>query len=207
MIRPSTVVTALMFLASGAYMFAVKHRAQTIDQQIAAVTQATRADEERIRVLNAQWALEVDPQRVKQLAAQFTTLSPMKPHQLVTLQALAAALPAAGSAAPGAAPAVPQVLAVAAPVVAVVAVPKKMAAAPARVASLAGVENVLHHLNAPHHAHAVRVANSVMTPKRYGAQAPLYEPPAPQIVAARVVVPAVGEGGSMLGMAQPGASN
>jgi hypothetical protein len=107
MIRPFTLVTMTMALASGAYMFAVKHRAQTLDDQFAEIAQQSRLDEARIRVLQAQWALEIDPVRLTGLAAQFTTLQPMKPAQLVTLAALRDILPPPGSAVPGSNPAAP----------------------------------------------------------------------------------------------------
>ena len=61
---------------------------------------AIRRDEEAIRVLKAQWALEADPSRIAALAAQFTRLQPMKPGQLVTLASLAQRLPPPGSSAP-----------------------------------------------------------------------------------------------------------
>ncbi len=104
MIRPLTLLSAVAFVFSGAYLFVVKHRAQVLDDQIAAVTQATRLDEQRIRVLQAQWALEADPSRLAQLSTQFTALQPMKPSQLVTLASLGSALPPPGSAEPGANP-------------------------------------------------------------------------------------------------------
>jgi hypothetical protein len=122
MIRPITLVTAVMFALSGAYLFAVKHRSQTLDDQLSTTAEATRLDAQRIRVLQAQWALEVDPSRLAQLSTQFIgTLQPMKPSQLVTLAALTSALPAPGSAVPGdnpedAIPVTPEAPAVDAPV-------------------------------------------------------------------------------------------
>ncbi len=102
MIRPITLITALMFVVSGAYLFVVKHRSQTLDDQLTMTAQATRLDAQRIRVLQAQWALEVDPSRLAQLSTQFLgTLQPMKPSQLMTLAELTSALPAPGSPVPG----------------------------------------------------------------------------------------------------------
>lgn len=100
MIRPLTLLTVVLAAASGAYLFAVKHRAQVLDDQLAAVAQESRLDGQRIRVLQAQWALEIDPTRLSHLAGQFTTLQPVKPDQLVTLAALRQVLPPAGVAAP-----------------------------------------------------------------------------------------------------------
>ena len=110
MIRPLTLITAAMFAFSGAYLFAVKQRSQVLDDRLSQVAQATRLDEQRVRVLQAQWALEVDPSRLQRLAGNFTTLQPMKPSQMVALSQLAGLLPASNSPVPGGsepAPAVP----------------------------------------------------------------------------------------------------
>lgn len=107
MIRPFTLITMLLAALSGAYLFAVKHRAQVLDDQIASISQQSRLDAQRIRVLQAQWALEIDPNRLQLLASRFTDLQPMQPAQLVTLAALREDLPAPGSAAPGPNPELP----------------------------------------------------------------------------------------------------
>jgi hypothetical protein len=100
MIRPVTLVTMMMAALSGAYLFGVKHRAQVLDDQLAAVTQASRLDDQRISVLQAQWSLEIDHNRLQSLTEKFSGLAAMKPSQLVTLAELSRALPPAGSAAP-----------------------------------------------------------------------------------------------------------
>jgi hypothetical protein len=115
MIRPFTLITMVMAMVSGAYLFAVKHRAQVLDDQLAAVTQGARLDEQRIRVLQAQWALEIDPNRLTYLASKFSQLQPMKPEQLVTLTALPGMLPPAGSPAPSENPTAPQIADIPAP--------------------------------------------------------------------------------------------
>ncbi|WP_297442680.1 hypothetical protein [Acidocella sp.] len=115
-VRPFTLISGLMFAVSGAYLFGVKHQSQMLDSQISAVNAATQQDEQSIRVLQAQWALEADPSRLAALAAQFTGLQPMKPSQLVTLADLGHDLPPPGSPVPGAnpddpVPAMPQIAA------------------------------------------------------------------------------------------------
>ena len=62
-VRPFTLITGMMFVLSGAYLFVVKHHSEVLDDQLTQVTQATRQDEQSIRVLQAQWALEADPSR------------------------------------------------------------------------------------------------------------------------------------------------
>jgi hypothetical protein len=159
-IRPFTLISGLLFAFSGAYLFGVKHQSQMLDQQISSVNSATQQDEQSIRVLQAQWALEADPSRLASLAAQFTGLQPMKPSQLVTLASLGQQLPAPGSAAPTsnpddpvqavaqiaaatptapapAAPAAPATPAAAAPAATVAQTPKPPSAPPSLPAQLA----------------------------------------------------------------------
>ena len=99
-VRPFTFLAGLLFALSGAYLFVVKHQSHALEYQLEQAADATRQDEEAIRVLKAQWALEADPSRIASLAEQFTGLQPMKPAQLVTLASLANELPEPGIAAP-----------------------------------------------------------------------------------------------------------
>ncbi|SHE91188.1 hypothetical protein SAMN02746095_01534 [Acidocella aminolytica 101 = DSM 11237] len=99
-VRPFTFLTGLLFALSGAYLFVVKHNSRTLENRLEQLAESSRHDEQSIRVLKAQWALEADPSRIAQLASQFTGLQPMKPGQLVTLASLANSLPAPGSPAP-----------------------------------------------------------------------------------------------------------
>lgn len=225
MIRPFTLITAMLFVLSGAYLFAVKHRSQMLDDQIAQVTQATRLDAQRIRVLQAQWALEADPSRLAQLSAQFTTLQPMKPSQLVTLASLTSALPAPGSAAPLPNPedVVPVITLAAAPPPAPASAP---APPPAKLASaaapnpLVNVEALLRTLPAPphhaprlrHNAAARQLARNRPLDNGGSALAPIAMAAAPppvlgaQVMSVRAMsqppAPMPAYGGSMLGMAQ-----
>jgi hypothetical protein len=143
MIRPFTLITMLLAAGSGAYLFAVKHRAQVLDDQLASVDSKAQQDAQRITVLQAQWALETDPTRLAALAKQFSPLQPMKPVQLVTLASLRATLPQPNTALPaGAAPVpvpAPALVASAAPAAPVsgLPMPPPEAPGPAMVASAA----------------------------------------------------------------------
>lgn len=222
--KPLTVIAFLLFVASGAYMFGVKYQSQNLLRATSQALSATQHDEEDIRVLQAQWALEASPPRVAELAAQFTQLQPMKPTQMVTTGALAGLLPAPGSAAPGAnplddAPALPVEVAQAAtpvpaaPTQAVAQVmPVSPAATPRHQAPLrlAGVESLLHNLpttpRAPHHHHApapVELASADYGSSIFTPTAEPVEAPHPVQAAA----PATQDnGGSLLGMASGGAN-
>jgi hypothetical protein len=220
MIRPFTLLTAVIFLLSGAYMFAIKHRAEATEVRIAQIDQQSRLDAGRIRVLQAQWALETDPDRLSQLAARFTNLTPMKPAQLVTLAALAQALPPPGAPVPAPNPeqsaplTVPDV-ATAAPVLplppAAPPTPVRVASA-AHAASLNDVEHLLHHLNTPPArvrapAHPPRLARATPAPRHEPAPVSQSSSDGAQILTARAVVASPLGGGSLLGMAQPGIGN
>jgi hypothetical protein len=181
MIRPFTFITMLLAALSGAYLFAVKHRAQVLDDQLAAVRQATQLDEKNVRVLQAQWASEIDPTRLKQLAAAFSPLQPMKPAQLVTLAALRDALPPPESPAPAENPAAPApaVIADAAPppslAAAITVAPAlplpppaaPMPAAPPPVAPTAAAPRLLLASASPRPV--ARVARAAARPQRVGA--------------------------------------
>ena len=161
-VRPFTLISGMMFALSGAYLFMVKHHSEALDDQLSQVTQATRQDEQSIRVLQAQWALEADPSRVASLAAQFTGLQPMKPGQLTTLASLGSTLPAPGSQPPGANPADPvpvmpqlaQAAPASVPAPASAPASQAQAQAPLAVASAAPVAKP-----APHPAAPVRLAS------------------------------------------------
>jgi hypothetical protein len=219
MIRPFTLLTAVIFLLSGAYMFAIKHRAEATEVRIAQIDQQSRLDAGRIRVLQAQWALETDPDRLSQLAARFTNLTPMKPAQLVTLAALAQALPPPGAPVPAPNPEQNAPLTVPDVATAAPALPLPPAAPPAPVrvasaahaASLNDVEHLLHHLGAPARVHAaarpVRTARAAPAPHRALAPGSESASPGARILTARAVVASPLGGGSLLGMAQPGIGN
>ena len=185
--RPFTLIAGLLFVLSGALMFIVKHHSQLLDDQLTATNQATTHDEQSIRVLQAQWALEADPSRLAQLAARFTSLQPMAPGQLVTLASLNSALPAPGSpppggnpedpaaampqlaaAAPGAAPdAAPASASKAAPAVEVAAATAKAGAAvPATVSAQPNPVHLAARIVPRHHAAPERLAETARQTER-----------------------------------------
>jgi hypothetical protein len=197
-IRPFTIITGMLFVLSGATMFVVKHQSQLLEDHLSDTNDATKQDEQSIRVLQAQWALEADPSRLAQLAAQFTGLQPMKPGQLMTMAALGTSLPAPGAKPPGSnpedpVPALPQ-LAAAAPVPVLPAAPAATpvqtaavvppavpvtppvtvaVAVPVHLASAAVVAQVVHH-----HVTPGRLATSVpvhhVTPARHESGSSVY---------------------------------
>jgi hypothetical protein len=171
-IRPFTILTGMAFVFSGAMMFAVKHQSQMLDAQLSATNDATQQDEQSIRVLQAQWALEADPSRLAELAAQFTGLQPMKPGQLVTMASLGTSLPAPGAKPPGdnpedPVPALPQLAAAAPAAAPAVAVAAAAPAAPAVVPALVPAQ-LAAQVAAP-----VPVAKPVVAPVHFASLTPV----------------------------------
>jgi hypothetical protein len=210
MIRPFTLITMLLAAGSGAYLFAVKHRAQTLDDQLAGVNQKILLDAGRITVLQAQWAQETDPTRLSGLAKQFSPLQPMKPAQLVTLASLRDDLPPPETASPAGAAPVPAIAAsasdppsapytVAPPAGVAPSLPLPPPLAPARLAmdgnSPARARPVSHSLL---HLASTKSAETLPPPRVLAPQSPPARQLAPQFVAMKA---APADTGSVLGMA------
>jgi hypothetical protein len=112
MIRSVNILLSVMAIAAGAWMFAVKHDTEALERKIATVNQKIQRTQQKLVVLRATWAQENDPDRLAKLSQEFLpTLKPMEPHQLVSWQQLAAALPPSGSMPPGSAAPAPPLLA------------------------------------------------------------------------------------------------
>lgn len=94
MIRPFTCVCMLLAAGSGLYLYQTKHRAQLLDREIARTFKQIDVTHDRIGALKAEWALLNEPDRLKDLAQQHTTLKPLAPTQFVALTDLPSRLPA-----------------------------------------------------------------------------------------------------------------
>jgi hypothetical protein len=93
MIRPFTFLCFLLACASGLYLYQSKHKVQLLDYQIEQTVHQTEAAREQVRLLNAEWMLLNDPDRLRQLASQFLTLRTVAPGQFTTMAELASRLP------------------------------------------------------------------------------------------------------------------
>jgi hypothetical protein len=94
MIRPSTCLCFLLACGSGLYLYQTKHAAQLLDRQIAKTAHDTEALRAQTRVLQAEWTLLNDPDRLQTLANEYLALKPMQPTQFTSLVDLDQRLPA-----------------------------------------------------------------------------------------------------------------
>lgn len=94
MIRPITLLSALLTLFAGFYVFYAKHQGSLLDARIERTVKQSQTVREHIRLLQADWAVQSAPDRLKRLADQYLTLQPTAPSQFATFATLTARLPA-----------------------------------------------------------------------------------------------------------------
>ena len=98
MFRPFTIFCALMAGGSGMFLYTKKHQTTELDQHISKIVADTQQIRQQTAVLQTEWALLNQPERLNHLAARFDpTLKPMNPNQFVRLADLKQHLPAPDS--------------------------------------------------------------------------------------------------------------
>lgn len=93
MIRPLTAACMLLACGSGLYLYQVKHRTLMLDHQIEATLQTAETARQRSGVLQAEWTLLNDPERLAGLAGRFSSLQTTQPGQFTTMAELDKRLP------------------------------------------------------------------------------------------------------------------
>ena len=94
MIRPFTCICMLLAGGSGLYLYQTKHRTRMLDRQIEQTLKQVEAARSRVGLLQAEWALLNEPQRLAELGDHFLNLKSVAPTQFVTLSELDRHLPA-----------------------------------------------------------------------------------------------------------------
>ncbi|AQS84072.1 MAG: hypothetical protein ABF887_12315 [Gluconobacter oxydans] len=98
MFRPFTFFCALLAGSSGMYLYTKKHQTTVLDQQISRIVGDTQHIRQQTAVLQTQWALLNQPDRLNHLAARFdSSLKPMEPKQFVRMSDLRQHLPSVES--------------------------------------------------------------------------------------------------------------
>ncbi|NHO32194.1 cell division protein FtsL [Acetobacter fallax] len=98
MIRPFTLGCALLAGLSGLFLYSKKHQTTVLDQQISGIVADTQHIRQQTAMLQTQWALLNQPDRLSHLAGRFDQqIQPMAPKQFVRMADLGQHLPAAGS--------------------------------------------------------------------------------------------------------------
>lgn len=96
MTKPLTWLCLFLALGSGLFLYQTKHRAQLLDREIAQVMRAADAARARSGVLQAEYQLLSDPQRLASLTTSHLSLRPTAPGQFSTWADLERRLPPVG---------------------------------------------------------------------------------------------------------------
>ncbi|MGH7013111.1 MAG: cell division protein FtsL [Stellaceae bacterium] len=83
MIRLSTILWTLAVVIAGYAMFQVKFHVAKLDDEFARLNRQIAATREETRVLDAEWTLLDDPQRLDRLNGAFLKLQLVAPAQIV----------------------------------------------------------------------------------------------------------------------------
>lgn len=82
MIRVASLFWLALVLISGFAMFKVKYAVQELEDDLGHVRKQTIAEQQEIRVLNAEWSYLTQPQRLTELNRRFLSLAPIPVKQL-----------------------------------------------------------------------------------------------------------------------------
>lgn len=95
MIRPFTLLCALLSGITGMVLYTQKHKTTVLDHQIAKIVANTQTIQSRTTMMQTEWALLNQPDRLKNLSTHFLPqLHPVQPYQFVQMSSLVQQLPA-----------------------------------------------------------------------------------------------------------------
>ena len=86
MLKTVDIVLIAVMISAAAWTFKIKYEAEGIEQQVAAIERRIALERETITLLDADWSLLNQPDRLQRLAEAFKGdlgLEPLKPEQIV----------------------------------------------------------------------------------------------------------------------------
>lgn len=86
MIKPSYIITLLLFCACVFGLFQVKFKVQNLHREVAELQKQLEHEKNSIHVLKAEWAYLNQPERLQRLAEKFLNLAELKPEQIMLVQ-------------------------------------------------------------------------------------------------------------------------
>lgn len=91
-VRQTTVVCLLIAVGLAVVLLSIKHGVQQLEEDLATLRKGIAAEQETIRVLDAEFAFLTQPERLRRLATNHLGLVPVEPRQLLTFATLDNAL-------------------------------------------------------------------------------------------------------------------
>ncbi len=80
----SSVTTYLLILAiSAAFLFAIKHKVQTLSKELKEINTKIISEKENIHILKAEYTYLTNPKRIKKLVDSNLALQTVRPDQIV----------------------------------------------------------------------------------------------------------------------------
>jgi cell division protein FtsL len=109
MIRITTLLWVALLVVAGGTVMHVSYQVRHVEQRLSELNRSTRLEQDKLRILGAEWDTLNDPQRIDELSKRHLTLEPTPIARVVALDAvplklsddqiakLAAATPAKGA--------------------------------------------------------------------------------------------------------------
>jgi cell division protein FtsL len=86
MIKPSYILTLLLFCCCVFGLFQIKFKVQNLHREVADLQKQLEHEKNSIHVLKAEWAYLNQPERLQRLAEKFLNLAEIKPEQIMLVQ-------------------------------------------------------------------------------------------------------------------------
>ena len=87
-VRQATVVCLLLAVALGVVLLTVTHQAQSLEEELGSLRSGIVGEQQKIHVLQAEFSLLAEPERLRRLANAHLGLVPVEPSQLGTFATL-----------------------------------------------------------------------------------------------------------------------
>ena len=87
-VRQATVLCMLLAVALGVVLLTVTHQVQGLEEELGSLRHGVAAEQQKMHVLQAEFSLLVEPERLRRLASAHLGLMPVEPVQLGTFATL-----------------------------------------------------------------------------------------------------------------------
>ena len=81
-LKPRTIIISTLVIVSGAVLLNTSQNVQRAEEHVQVLEQAAAIEEEKVRMLNAEWQALNRPERLERLANEYLELVPPTPEQI-----------------------------------------------------------------------------------------------------------------------------
>lgn len=87
-IRRATVLSIVLAIGLAVVLLPIKHKVQRLEEELVRVNDAITKERQSIKILQAEFSLLTEPDRLRRLASRYLSLVPVEPAQLGTFASL-----------------------------------------------------------------------------------------------------------------------